>query len=233
MRVAIAVPWRSDGGRRDQLWTVCRKWLEQHHAEFAIYEGVSPEGLFDRGAAINDAARRAGDWDVALVADADVIAHPATVEQAITIAHETGCVVFPFETTIYLDGPSTDALIYDDNWFVVPYRGTRGYGETVKWHHYSSIQAVPRSAWDAVGGFISLAGWGAEDAVMVQLFEIYGNGVQWLHGSAFHLWHEPLWYAQPEQTAANRAVNVNVRQAGARGPRALKKYLQGIGHPIP
>src|SRR5512139_2875996 len=166
MRVVIAVPWRSDnGGRRDYLWAYCRKFLEQHHPDVPIFEGASPPGLFNRGSAINDAIKQAGDFDVAVIHDADAIACPVTVAQAVDIAYQTDEVTFPFEVLTYTDGPSTDALIADDNWFLAPYKGEKGYGETVKFHHYSTVQAIPRTAWDKVGGFISFTGWGAEDAV--------------------------------------------------------------------
>lgn len=231
MRVVILVPWRSDnGGRRDFLWAFTRKWFEQHH-DVPIYEGHSPDGPFNRGAAINDAAMQARDWDVALVTDTDNIAHPATVEQAVDIAHRTGKVVFPFECYTYLDGPSTDALIRDDNWFLAPYKGNKGYAETVKFHHYSGIQAVSRPTWDAVGGFISFTGWGAEDAVMEQLFEQFTAGATWLHGGAYHLFHEPMWYAQPTETAHNRHIYAQILRLRGNKP-ALRQYLHKINHPI-
>lgn len=236
MKVAIAVPWRSDdGGRRDQLWAHTRKWLETNHPGAPIYQGESPPGPFNRGAAINHAAAQAGRWDVLVVHDADNISHPDTLGLAVDTAWRNATVIFPFETYIYLDGPSTDALLADANWFVCPYKGDKGYAETVKFHHYSGIQAISRPTWDRVGGFISLPGWGAEDAIMEQLFETFAGGVDWLHGSAYHLFHEPQWYTQPAETASNRRIYAHILQLRKRGDAKtrIRQYLKSIGHPIP
>ena len=61
MRTVILVPYRSDGDRRDQLWDFTRNWLQRHHPDYPIYLGPSPDGPFNRSAAINQAARDAGE----------------------------------------------------------------------------------------------------------------------------------------------------------------------------
>ena len=50
---------------RDALWVFCRPWWHDRFPDWPIIEGHHVTGLFNRAAAVNAAARLAGDWDVA------------------------------------------------------------------------------------------------------------------------------------------------------------------------
>jgi hypothetical protein len=225
VRVVILVPYRSDGGRRDDLWFFTRMWLGNHHT-WEIFEGESPEGPFNRGAAINDAARKAGDWDVAVVHDADNISDPDTLERAVRRAHETKGCVFPFSTYVYLDEYSTDRLMAEDNWFVCPDR--------VRWglisEHFSGIQAIARTAYDQVGGFPELDGWGHEDGIMATLLRAFTNGIDHLEGGAYHLYHGGHKDSQRKiYGEINRQVLADVMALSV-VPDQLRAYLRAGGH---
>jgi hypothetical protein len=229
MKVVVLVPYRGDGGRREDLWFFTKVWLDRNHPNWEIFQGESPEGSFNRGAAINDAARKAGDWDVAIVHDADNISDPDTLELAVQRAHETGGCVFPFSTYLYLDEFSTDRLIDQDNWFVAPLRE--------RWavisEHCSGIQVLSRTAYDKVGGFPELEGWGHEDCVMGQLLKAFAGGTEHLWGAAYHLWHGDG--SDPERAKygdINRQVLADVLALSV-VPDQLKEYLRTGGHPIP
>jgi len=85
----ILVPRREDGGHRDKLWAHCKAlWIERH-PDWEIYEGHHNDGPFNRSAAVNLAAEMAGDWDVALIIDSDVITAPDSVEDAVKLAYST------------------------------------------------------------------------------------------------------------------------------------------------
>ena len=60
-----------------------------------IVEGYHTDGLFNRSAAINRAARLAGDWDVAVIIDSDVICSPDRVKEAVEMAHTSGSMILP------------------------------------------------------------------------------------------------------------------------------------------
>ena len=57
MKVAILTPRRPDGGRRDELWSFCRRWWTERFPDWEIHE-ADVSGVFNRGAAINAARRR-------------------------------------------------------------------------------------------------------------------------------------------------------------------------------
>lgn len=232
--VVVLVPYRSDGGRRDELWEFTLGWLMKHHDSWAVITGDSPEGAFNRGAAINDAARRAGDWDVAIVHDADNIADPAMLKLAVERAREgeKGC-VFPFSTYLYLDEFSTNRLMAENNWFVCPERRqNRSQDWPVIGKHHSGVQVLSREAYEQVGGFVELTGWGFEDSIMSVLLQTFTPGIEHLEGSALHLYHgnnsdpERKTYGTVNQRVLGDVMALSVV------PEQLRAYLKSGGHPI-
>ena len=69
MTTIIIVPYRPDNGQRDKLWRHVKRRLTLEQPTWSIVEGRSPDGPFNRSAAINDAA--GCDWDTAVITDAD------------------------------------------------------------------------------------------------------------------------------------------------------------------
>ena len=195
MKVVFLVPYRSDnGGRRDELYAFTRGWLEVHHPNIPIVLGESPEGPFNRGRAINDAARKADDdefWDVAIVHDADNICDPSALERAIIQAHATNGVVFPFSDYLYLDRFSSDRLMNASVFFVAPEQRIGGFTGVVH-EHTSGIQVFSRGAWDKIGGYVELSGWGFEDNCTGILIKTFVGPIQHLEGGAYHLHHESV-----------------------------------------
>ncbi|KAA0101257.1 hypothetical protein CIW49_07185 [Mycolicibacterium sp. P1-18] len=186
----ILVPYRPDGGRRDQLWTFTHAWLEARHPDYAIYVGASPEGLFNRSAAINAAAVEAGDWDVAVVCDSDTVVPAAQLEEAVATAHRTGLLTSALSKVVELSRESTDLLLSGVDADVTRLKKDRT--RTKDDMTQSSVLAVPRSLWDAVGGFDEeFCGWGCEDNAFWLAATVFGGGDPIrVQGSAFHLWHE-------------------------------------------
>jgi hypothetical protein len=235
MKTVILVPYRSDdGGRRDKLWDYTRDWLSEHHSGWPIYVGESPEGPFNRGAAINDAARKADEhferWDVAVVSDADNICDPMTLRRAVRRANQFGGCVFPFDTYMYLDERSSRLLVENDRWFVAPVRQRWG----IIPEHCSGIQAISRIAYDKVGGFPELQGWGHEDLVMSTMLKAFASHYEHLRGSAYHLYHGD-GHDDPERQKygeINRQILSDV-MALAMLPDQLREYLRAGGHLIP
>lgn len=231
MKVVILVPYRSDdGGRRDELWSFTRMWLEKHHSAWEIYEGKGPDGPFNRGGAINEAAQQAGDWEVAVVSDGDNICDPETLQRAVERAYETGGCVFPFETYLYLNEYTSDRLVTEGNCFVSPIK--QWWGVIQK--HHSGIQALSRTAYDQVGGFPELEGWGYEDSIMSTMLNVFTSGTEHLQGSAFHLYHgdssnDPL---RKHYGDVNRKILADVLALSV-VPDQLREFLQVGGHPIP
>ncbi len=190
MRTVILVPYRADGGRRDALWAFTRGWLHTRHPDYQIYVGASPEGLFNRSAAINRAAGAAGDWDVAVVCDSDTVVPAAQLEEAVAVAAESGLLTSALNRVVELSRESTDRLLAgaDNDIRHLKRDRTRTKDDMTQ----SSVLAVPRPLWDAIGGFDEeFCGWGCEDNAFWLAATVFGGGEpRRVDGPAFHLWHE-------------------------------------------
>lgn len=185
MEVAILVPRRADQGHRDRLWSYARAaWSE--YFTWPIVEGHHDAGPFNRSAAVNRAAAMAGDWDVALIIDADVVPDPAGIMDAVNTAAETGAPASGFKVRHNLDRRGTETILkgYTGNW-----------NRFIKDSHplcISGALAVRRDLWDKVGGFDELfVGWGFEDtAFSIACETISGHKLFEADCVLWHLWHQ-------------------------------------------
>lgn len=190
MKTVVLVPYRPDGGHRDRLWNFTKQWLQQHHPQWEIHEGASPDGPFNRSAAVNLAARDAGDWQVAVIADADTIVPPRQLEQAVTTAATGGRLVAAFTNVVELAQGCAEQLLDtgDLSLNTLAFEQIRTDAIATQ----SSALAISRALWDRIDGFDEkFVGWGGEDNAFWKAAEIYGGTPQRVEGSAFHLWHEP------------------------------------------
>lgn len=186
MKVAVLVPRRSDGGRRDQLWEFCRNRWAELHPDWPVVEGHHDDGPFNRSAALNQAATAAGDWDVAIVADSDSFVSVGQAVAAAETAHRLRQVTFAFDRYCYLSRAMSNQIMagFVGDW-------TPGVEFTMQ-GTYSSMVAIPRPLWDRCGGADEgFVGWGGEDVALSLMLQTYGNGLQRVHGDVWHLWHPP------------------------------------------
>lgn len=227
MKVAICVPYRGDGARRDQLWARVEQWIHDHY-DYPLYERDSGPGSFRRAQARNEAARAAGDWDVALFHDADTLAHPDAVAGAIQAAAISDQMVVAGDTYMYLTEGSTDRFLDDGLMFPRPI----SFDEHGCFPRpCSGVYAVSRTLWEATGGFVeSMQGWGAEDLVFLTLCGIYGNGNAWVPDhTLLHLWHEPS--PRTVDTHRNEAIWRRLDRYKTFFDKAgASQYLQSLGH---
>lgn len=186
MKPVILVPYRGDnGGRRDQLWDYTRKWLA-NTVGWDVIVGASPNGPFNRSAAINQAA--AADWDVAIVHDADTIVPAHQLEAAVDTATHTGRLTFAFTTVMELNRTCTDHVLaagsIDFDHLGVDLIRTEPLATQ------SSAVVITRPLWNRIGGFDEkFVGWSAEDNAFCRAATIIGGEPQRIGGHAFHLWH--------------------------------------------
>jgi len=223
-RVAVLVPWRLSDPHRERLWTFCKAWWLERHPDWPIFEAPGPVGLFNRAAAVNQAARQAGDWDVALVLDTDVIVNPEAVNEAVHRASTTGRLIITHSRRVDLTRNGTEKVL-------AGYRGpwTRRPIMDRAWDvSESSCIAVPRTLFDAVGGFDErFAGWGYEDTAFVIACERTA-GFEKLPGDVFHLWHERPRDAQPD--SPSRRANLALLEAIKRGDDGDDGLIPRIFH---
>ncbi len=222
MKTVILVPRRKDGGRRDQLWGFCRDWWEYHAPDLPIFEGHHDTGLFSRAEALNDAARDAGDWSLALIIDSDIILGTiAQARKALSVAQETGRMTYAHNWRYALNAESTDALMAGklklpekpEEWQTEPPWGS--FGPT-----FSNCQAIRRDLWDEIGGMDErVYGWGVDDWIFRVAPQTLRGGNERVAGNVYHLYHP----RNPETEEGNPMHDTNV-QLG-------KRYLHMDGNP--
>lgn len=184
MSTVVIVPYRADGGHRDRLW----QHLRRHYwsrLPYPVLIGEHTVGPFNRSAAINRAA--AGRWDVAVIADSDTWVPPQQLAAAIGAASQTGRLTAAFAAVVEIDSRCTEALLDGA-------ATTNTFGieriRTSDLETQSSMLAVPRPLWDAIGGFDeAFAGWGGEDNAYWRAATILGGRPSRIDGYAYHLWH--------------------------------------------
>jgi hypothetical protein len=206
MRAVVLVPRRSDGARRDKVWDWVRGRWQREHPSYTIYEGHHTEGKFNRSYAINCAAQAAGEWDVAIIADADTFCGPAQITDAVQGATTSGVEFWlAYDTYAYLSRAMSDQVMtgFLGNW----YDGV----EFTMTGTCSSMVVVTRRLWDEVGGFDpGFVGWGFEDVAFSHACQTFGGGLKRTPGHAWHLHHPSSpenSHRSPEWTAnRNRMI---------------------------
>jgi hypothetical protein len=185
------VPRRNDNGHRDQLWQYARARWEQYFHDVAVVEGHHDDGPFNRAAAINRAARAAGEWDVGIIIDSDVLLSVSQVRAAIDSATSTGKVTWGHRRWRGIREDATVRLVADQ----------RDLGaelnrdeldlivERTNPLSWSCCIAVPRPVFDDLGGLDErFKGWGFEDmAFQSVICGLYGY--ERIEGDVVHLWH--------------------------------------------
>lgn len=181
MRVAVLVPRRPDNGPRDEVWEWVKARWGHEHPTWHVIEGDHLDGMFNRAAAINHAARSA-DWDTAVIADADTFVAPAQIEAAVE-GCQTDCEFWLAYDSFHYLGRSMSRKIMAgfDGWWKSEFSMT---------NTCSSMVAVTRRLWDRVGGFDEgFVGWGFEDVAFSNACQTFGGGLRRVPGEAWHLWH--------------------------------------------
>lgn len=181
MNAAILVPYRTDSGPRARNWRYARsQWKKMG---IPIYTGDAGALAFQRAAARNHAATLAGDWEVALFADADILlSSREQAEAAIMRAYLTGAYTVAYTELHYLTSRGTRETIAGDHPLACE-------SDEVVTHTWECCFAVRRDFFDYVGGFDErFLGWGGQVAAF---FYAYGTfaGRERISGQAFHMAH--------------------------------------------
>lgn len=183
MTLAVCVPYRPGDPSRDAIWAfLLPRWQA---AGLPVFTGNNPEERFSAAAARNLAATAAGDWDVALFTDADMLLDPTAVRQALALALETNGYVTAYTLLCWLDHERTRRVLA---------------GEPARWEDaqatvggaWMNAFAISRTLWDKLGGFNSAywKGVGAEDVEFLHRARDLVDPAR-VEGEAFHLWHTP------------------------------------------
>lgn len=184
--VPVLVPRRPDHGYRDTIYgfLLQRYWAA---TGYRVVEGPHYEGPFNRSAATNLAAGLAGNWAVAVIADADTWVPTEQLDRAIALAQQTGKLVAAFSTVNEISQADTEQIMATRR-LATP-TGTIRSGEMLT---QSSMLAVPRNLWEHVHGFDEgFRGWGGEDNAFWRACTLAAGEPLRIDGHAHHLWHPP------------------------------------------
>lgn len=178
-RVVVLVPRREGIEERDRIW----EYIKPHwEAIGPVYEGHHTEGIWNRAAAINRAAREAGDWDYAVIIDADTIVPAEQVAAAVEYVSETGELAVAFRRCFQMDEEETEKAMATGE---LPGKAA---GSALS---CSRCVVVDREFWDRIGGMDEkFVGWAGEDLALWTTAR-KTVGARNLPGDAWHFWHPP------------------------------------------
>lgn len=217
MKVAILVPYRSDGAERTRNWNFLKPLWEE--TGWPIFEGESPEGKFCRSHALNDASRQAGNWDVALNIDADqMVGNLQQAYDAVEKASRTGSYIAAHSIQHYLTERGTQDVV-SGRLSMTKGQQRRPIGLT-----WEAVSAIPRSLWDLLGGFDErFVGYGGEGLAFFWAASCL-RGADRVEGPVYHFEHWEARDPDDPQLAANMNLAERYRKA-IDDPAAMRAIL--------
>jgi hypothetical protein len=203
VKVLVVVPFRAgDCEWRARSHEVVVGHLRRVLPDADIVDSDVPGEPFSRGAALN-AAVRLSDADVIVAHDADVIADPAAVHEAIRLAAEQPGLVQPFDVMVHTSRATTRKV-----WDGEPCSGGQRWTETRKVPLVGTVNVCSRHTWETAGGWLdAFRGWGCEDVAFAAQCSRLVAPMRRVSGDLVHLWHPKTGkYAAPTTIAANGAA---------------------------
>lgn len=217
MKAVILVPYRSDGAERERNWQIVReRWKEL--LPIPTFYGNSETEEFERAHARNRAARDAGDWDVALFADADIALRTTrNAERAIRRCHVTGSYTVSYSRLRYLTEEGTQYVFNGGDLSLAESDGSVGFT-------WECCFAVRRDVWDEVGGFDErFHGYGGQGIAFYYAAATI-SGRERIMGTAYHLAHPLVDRSSEPHFAENMKLAARYHEA-VDDPPAMRLLL--------
>lgn len=187
-KTVLLVPFSSSDQSRILIWKHVKKWLEQT-LDYPLYIGEhfpKSAATYNHSLARNLAAQKAGNWEVAIIHDADTIVDPQQIINGVVVAYETGAVTYPYDERWELNATGTKMFLTGttSNWQQHMTQYTRDVP-------LGGCMIIRRDLWEVMRGFdTGFVGWGHEDGAFATAAQAL-NGWRLLRipGKSFHLEH--------------------------------------------
>jgi hypothetical protein len=231
VKVVVLAPYRYGSLRRERIWRWVKDWYETNF-DWPVYHLDSVGSVFSIAQARNKLAFHVKDWDVALMIDADTIAEPGAIREAVDRASKHRQIILAGDVHMRMNERSSDLILERGIWFPRPdgYLPKTGANEHIYGEPSSGCFAIGRELWEATGGFVeSMQGWGYEDLVFLTQCYIAGDGVAWVDGSTMlHFWHPRAEIN--EDTERNHKIYNAFHALSEYDRQTAKEFLRGVGH---
>lgn len=225
--VSVLVPYRADGGARDDAWAYAHAWWTVEHPDWQVVVGGAPDGPWCKAAAVADALAQA-DGDVVVMADADVIC--PGVERAVHAVTAGAPWAMPHRGVYRLSQTAT-ALVYAG----LPLPDV-GQPRAQLFQHCLEVHVgapggglvvLPRATLEAVPLDPRFQGWGQEDLAWGHALAVMA-GPAW-RGAAplWHLWHPPA-QRRSRRVGTDDGLALWRRYRAAGNPAAMAELLAEI-----
>ncbi len=207
----MLVPYRGDGGPRDQAWAYVRRWYQTKWPGWQVVQGACPPGPWVKAHGLGAAFARS-DGDILVVSDADVACDGLGLAVA---AVETGVAPWaaPHRRVYRLTADATARVLAGQPMPDIPARtprrrtpGTRpkpwrapDYAEVHTAMLGGGLVVLPRTLYEQVPMDPRFQGWGGEDAA-------FGHALSLLAGRPFRGTAPCMHLHHPPQERITRAV---------------------------
>jgi hypothetical protein len=232
VKVVVLAPYRYGDLRRERIWWWVKDWYKANFPDWPVIYGGDSSGVFSIARVRNTLARKAGDWDVALMIDADTIADPMGIAEAVDRASKHRQMIMAGDVHMRMNERTGNRIMFENVWFPRPdgYLPKTGANEHIYGEPSSGCFAIGRELWEATGGFVeSMQGWGYEDLVFLTQCYIAGDGVAWVPDSTMlHFWHPRAEIN--EDTERNHKIYNAFHALSEYDHQTAKEFLRGMGH---
>jgi len=214
VKVSVLIPWRTDNGARERVWSHCERLWNVLPYELVIGTD-SHEGPFCPARAFNDAARKAT-GEVFVLYGADHLPDQSRVDWAAKQL-ETNQWCGLYSSTVHYSQTSTNAIL--SGWH--PDRVPPAEFETV--HPFCiAVIGIRADAWIPFDE--RFTGWGSEDtAWRLALSSLYGPTVEPPTEPLRALWHPPA----PKDHAEDNYQLLQEYVDAANGKR-MREHLEAV-----
>lgn len=193
MSVSLVVPYSPATEERAAHWRWLLALYHRRLPDWEVSVSAGPTGVWNKGAAANMAAERAG-GDVLVVIDADCWVACSVLEQAAElVAGGEAPWVVPHDLVYRLKQTATQALLAGQ--LAGPPHALERHRTARKPYHCPAgggCVVVPRAAFLEAGGIDPrFEGWGGEDISLGWALDTLVGTHQRLGAALWHLWHPP------------------------------------------